>query len=198
VRIVLASGNAGKLKELSVLLAPLGFDLTTQSALGIDSPPETGDTFVANALIKARHAAAKSNLAALADDSGIEVDALDGRPGVYSARYAGENATDEANTNKMLAELSGVPEARRSARYRCVIVLVRHAEDADPVVAEASWEGRILTQPRGAGGFGYDPIFKPLDCAGSVAELSIAAKNTLSHRARALQALVSKLTAAGV
>src|SRR5579871_1808944 len=161
MRVVLASSNAGKLRELVPLLAPLGFELVAQNSLGIDTPPETGSTFVENALLKARYAASRSGMPALADDSGIEVDALSGRPGVYSARYAGEHASDQDNLQKMLDELRSVPEAKRTARYRCVIAFVRNGEDASPVIAEGAWEGRIGTEPKGSGGFGYDPIFVP-------------------------------------
>jgi XTP/dITP diphosphohydrolase len=195
VRLVLASGNAGKLRELSALLAPRGFDLVTQSSLGVPSPEETGDTFVDNALLKARHAAAATGCAAIADDSGIEVDALGGRPGVRSARYAGENATDEQNNALLLRELAGVTLARRSARYRCVIALVRSAGDPHPLVAEGAWEGRILETPRGTGGFGYDPLFLPAGSSLTAAELAPAAKNAVSHRGLALRALLAKLDA---
>ena len=160
-KTVLASGNAGKLKELTAILAPLGLELIAQSALGIDSPPETGTTFLENALIKARHAARASGLPALADDSGIEVDALDGRPGVRSARFAGEGASDADNLHKLLAELHDVPTEFRQARYHCVIAFVRRHDDSQPIVAHGTWEGRIALEPRGSGGFGYDPIFLP-------------------------------------
>jgi XTP/dITP diphosphohydrolase len=193
VKIVLASGNAGKLRELHAILQPLGYELISQSAFGLESPPETGTTFLANALLKAHHAAEKTGLPALADDSGIEVDALGGRPGVYSARYAGEGATDRENLEKMLAELGSVPDERRTARYQCVIVLTRGIHDANPLVAQGSWEGRILTVPRGAGGFGYDPIFQPAGLAVSAAELTAADKNARSHRGQALRALAAKL-----
>lgn len=193
MKIVLASGNAGKLRELAAILAPLGHELIPQAALGIETPPETGATFVDNALLKARYAAEKSNLPALADDSGIEVDALGGRPGVYSARYAGEHATDRDNLDKMLIELAGVGDAKRTARYQCVIVVVRRADDADPLIAQGTWEGRVLAEPRGSGGFGYDPIFLPEGANVTAAELCAAEKNALSHRGKALQALAAKL-----
>jgi len=195
VKLVLASGNAGKLRELSALLAPLGYELVAQSALGIDTPPETGVTFTENALLKARHAAAVSGFPALADDSGIEVDALGGRPGVHSARYAGEHATDTDNLEKLLVELQGVPPERRTARYQCVIVLARSADDAHPLIAQGTWEGRVLEAPRGTGGFGYDPIFLPRGMQLTAAELPPAEKNARSHRGLALQALVQKLRA---
>ncbi|HVY81419.1 MAG TPA: RdgB/HAM1 family non-canonical purine NTP pyrophosphatase [Steroidobacteraceae bacterium] len=193
MKIVLASGNAGKLRELAAILAPLGHQLVAQSALGIEAPPETGATFFENALLKARHAAARSGLPALADDSGIEVDALGGRPGVHSARYAGEHASDLANLEKMLAELRDAPAAQRTARYQCVIVLVRSADDPAPLRAAGTWEGRILTAPRGTGGFGYDPIFQPEGMTVTAAELSPEEKNARSHRGQALRALAAEL-----
>ncbi len=189
MKAVLASSNSGKLRELAAILAPFGYDLIAQSSLGIDTPPETGTTFAENALLKARHAARLSGLAALADDSGIEVDALGGRPGVYSARYAGEGATDLANLQKMLDALRDVCADRRSARYRCVIAFARSAEDPAPLLAQGAWEGRVLTAPRGTGGFGYDPIFQPAGLEASAAELSAEEKNARSHRGEALRAL---------
>jgi guanylate kinase len=195
-KTVLASGNAGKLKELTAILAPLGLELIAQNALGIDSPPETGTSFLENALIKARHAARVSGLPALADDSGIEVDALDGRPGVRSARFAGEGASDADNLHKLLAELHDVPAEFRQARYHCVIAFVRRHDDSQPIVAQGRWEGRIALEPRGNGGFGYDPIFLPAPPglretglpAQTAAELDPKVKNEVSHRAQALRA----------
>jgi XTP/dITP diphosphohydrolase len=163
VRVVLASGNPGKLRELERLLGPLGWELVPQGRLGIASAEETGATFVENALLKARHAAREAHGAALADDSGIEVDALGGAPGVWSARYAGEHATDLENLEKLLAALDGTPRERRTARYRCVIAYVASATDPRPIVAEGRWEGSIATAARGQGGFGYDPIFIPAE-----------------------------------
>ncbi len=192
-KLVLASSNAGKLRELSAILAPLGHELVPQSVFGFDTPPETGTTFVENALLKSRHASRLARLPALADDSGIEVDALGGRPGVYSARYAGEDATDQQNLEKLLAELQGVSAEQRTARYQCVIALVRSADDPTPLIAEGAWEGRILAAPRGAGGFGYDPIFLPAGLQATAAELPAHEKNALSHRGKALQALVARL-----
>jgi XTP/dITP diphosphohydrolase len=189
--IVLASGNRGKLRELSQLMMPMGFDLKSQGTLGIETPPETGTTFEANALLKARFAAERSGLPALADDSGIEVDALDGRPGVFSARYAGEGASDEENLRKMLRELQGVPPERRTARYQCVIVLVRNARDEHPVIARGTWEGRIGLVPQGTSGFGYDPIFIPADLICTAAEMAPEQKNAVSHRGQALRDLVA-------
>jgi XTP/dITP diphosphohydrolase len=195
-RVILASANSGKLAELAALLAPLGFDLTPQQALGIESPPESGATFLENALLKARYAAGQRALPAIADDSGIEVDALGGVPGVRSARYAGDAAQDRDNVKKMLAALSSVPAAARGARYRCVIAFVRDARDTEPIIAAGSWQGNIAQAPRGTGGFGYDPIFIPAGQERTAAELSAGEKNVVSHRALALRALVAQLRAA--
>jgi len=192
MRVVVATANRGKLGELAALLAPLGIETLAQSAFGITPPPETGTTFLDNALIKARHAARIAGLPAIADDSGLEVDALDGAPGVYSARFAGEDADDVANNAKLLAALVSVPEEKRSARYRAVIVLVRAPDDPVPLVGEGSWEGHIGTAPRGRGGFGYDPLFIPAGGAGTAAELSPAEKNSRSHRGAALCALIAQ------
>jgi XTP/dITP diphosphohydrolase len=194
VKLVLASANPGKLRELAALLAPLGHELRAQTHLGIASPPETGATFAENALLKARHAAAHARLPALADDSGIEVDALDGRPGVYSARYAGEGATDFENLSKVLAELRGVPTAQRTARYRCVIAFVRDANDGEPLLAVGCWEGTILEEPLGSGGFGYDSIFLPRGWDRSAAQLEPPEKNAVSHRALAMHRLAALLS----
>ncbi|HZT00644.1 MAG TPA: guanylate kinase [Steroidobacteraceae bacterium] len=191
MKTVLASGNTGKLAELTAILRPLGLALIAQSALGIDSPPETGATFLDNALIKARHAARESGLPSLADDSGIEVDALEGRPGVRSARFAGEGASDADNLHKLLAELHDVPMEFRQARYHCVIAYVRRHDDPQPIIAHGTWEGRIALAPRGSGGFGYDPIFLPANAQCTAAELDPAAKNEVSHRAQALRAWVA-------
>jgi XTP/dITP diphosphohydrolase len=191
-RIVLASGNPGKLQELAVLLAPLGLSVLGQGSLGVESAEETGDSFVANALLKARHAARITGLPALADDSGIEVDALQGRPGVWSARYAGEHASDNENLNKLLDELQAVPTQRRTARYQCVIALVRSASDP-PLLTHGTWEGSIVSAPRGTGGFGYDPIFQPRGCDCTAAQLTAQQKNAASHRAQALSELIKQL-----
>ena len=196
-RVVLATGNAGKLREMRAILADHGLEVIAQSELGIVPPPEDGETFAANALIKARHAAAESGLPALADDSGIEVDALDGRPGLYSARYAGESANDRENNDKLLAELAGVPAARRGARYHCAMAFVREAADPAPIIAEASWEGSIGVAPRGAGGFGYDPYFIVAGDDRTVAEMPEAEKNRASHRGKALVALAELMAEAG-
>ncbi len=192
-RVVLASGNAGKLREFSELLGSTGLVLVRQSDLGIEPPPETGVTFIENALIKARNAARISGLPAIADDSGIEVDALGRAPGVYSARYAGENASDEDNLAKLLVELDGVPSSTRGARYRCVIVYVDHADDPRPLVGDGTWEGEIISARRGNGGFGYDPSFVPVGETRTVAEMSAAEKNAVSHRGQAMRAFLEQL-----
>lgn len=193
MKLILASANPGKQRELAVLLAPLGLELLLQSALGIESIEETGSSFVDNALLKARHAAERSGLPALADDSGLEVDALGGAPGVRSARFAGEGASDADNNALLLSRLSGVPQALRTARYRCVLALVRSALDPAPLLAEAQWEGHIALAPQGTGGFGYDPLFLPADRADTAAQLTAEEKNAISHRGRALQALLRLL-----
>ncbi len=193
MQVVLATANAGKQRELVALLAPLHIELLLQSTLGIGAIEETGTSFEANALLKARHAAASSGLAALADDSGLEVDALSGRPGVYSARYARLGASDAENNARLISELEQVGDAQRSARYRCVLVLVRSAADPAPLVAHGSWEGHIARQAAGTAGFGYDPWFIPLGCSCTVAQLSAEKKNALSHRAQALCQLIAGL-----
>ena len=191
-KIVLASGNAGKVREINKLFIGSGIEVIPQTELNVPEVPETGTTFVENAIIKARHAAEVTGLPAISDDSGIEVDALDSRPGVYSARYAGENASDENNNNLMLKELQGVPAAKRTARYQCLIVFMRSHTDPVPIITQGSWEGRILETPQGDGGFGYDPIFyvPTHDCSGG--ELALDVKNTLSHRAIALNAMLEE------
>ncbi len=191
--LVLASGNAGKLREFHQLLAPLGFDVRPQSEYHVAEVAETGLTFVENALLKAREASRFSGLPALADDSGLEVDALHGAPGIYSARFAGEPRSDARNNDRLLAALAEVPEGLRSGRYWCVLVYLRHAEDPVPLIVQRSWEGEILAHPRGEGGFGYDSLFWLPEQAMSVAELPAEEKNRLSHRGRALQALVDAL-----
>ena len=194
-RVVLASGNAGKLKEMGELLAGLDWQVLAQHALGVDDVPETGLTFVENALIKARHASAVTGLPALADDSGLIVDALGGAPGLYSARYAGEPGDAAANIAKLLDALHGVPAERRSARFYSVIVLLRHAEDPQPLICEGRWEGRVLEAPRGAAGFGYDPEFLDPAHGLSAAQMPAGLKNALSHRGMALRELLRKLAA---
>ena len=193
MRVVLATANPGKQREFATLLAPRGFELLLQSDLGIAAAEETGNSFEDNALLKARHAAAVSGLPALADDSGLEVDALGGRPGVWSARFAGPGANDEANNARLIAELADVPEAQRTARYRCVLALMRSATDTHPILAQGGWEGRIGFEPVGAGGFGYDPYFIPTGLNCTAAELSAVRKNALSHRGAALRDLIARL-----
>lgn len=188
-RLVVATGNRGKLAEFRDLLGDSGIELLSQGELGIDDPPETGTTFVENAIIKARNAARRSGLPALADDSGLIVDALGGAPGLISAHYGGVQGDAARNIARLLGELEGVPEERRAARFHSVIVLLRHAEDPAPLIAEGSWEGRILHAPRGAGGFGYDPVFFSPEHGCSAAELDAAVKNRVSHRGRAMALL---------
>lgn len=193
MRVVLASANVGKQRELAELLAPMHLELVLARELGIESAPETGDSFEANAEQKARFVAQRARLPALADDSGLEVDALDGRPGIYSARYAGPAASDSDNNVRLLSELAGVPPERRSARYRCVLVFVRAAEDREVLLCDGAWEGRIAQAPAGRGGFGYDPLFIPEGYRQTVAELEPALKQAVSHRARAARALMAQL-----
>ena len=198
MRVVVATGNRGKLGELTALLAPLGVDLLPQSAYGVEPPPETGTTFLSNALIKARHAARVAQLPAVADDSGLEVDALGGAPGVYSARYAGKHGDAAANNTQLLANLAGVADAERSARFVCALAFVSHADDPLPVIAEGQWVGRILDTPAGDGGFGYDPLFFDATQGMSAAAMPAALKNRLSHRAQALQQLRAALLSRGI
>ena len=192
-RLVLATGNAGKLREMRAILAPWGVDVRPQSEFTRAAAEETGLSFVENALLKARFAAEASGLPAIADDSGLEVDALHGAPGIYSARYAGPGADDGANNARLLRDLETVPDAERSARYRCAMVYLRWALDPAPLVCQASWEGRIGRLPRGRGGFGYDPLFLVDDGPQTAAELDAGQKNEVSHRGRALRALVAEL-----
>jgi len=195
--IVLASNNAGKVREINALLAASGLGVIPQGELGIDEAEETGLTFVENAILKARHAARASGGPAIADDSGLEVDALNGAPGIYSARYAGVGADDRANCDKLLAALADVPDEHRGARFQCLMVYLRHANDPTPIICQGTWEGRILHSPRGDNGFGYDPIFLVPDHNVSGAELDPATKNALSHRGQALRMLVERLADAG-
>lgn len=192
MRLVLASGNAGKLAELRELLGA-GFTLHAQSEFGLADAEETGASFVENAILKARHAARATGLPALADDSGLCVDALDGAPGLYSARYAGTHGDSEANIDKLLCELDGVPDAERSARFVCVLALLRHADDPLPLIAQGIWEGRILHARQSRGGFGYDPVFFSPAHGCSAAELPADIKNRDSHRGRALAQLRAQL-----
>jgi XTP/dITP diphosphohydrolase len=202
MKLVLASGNAGKRVELRELLAGSDIELVAQTELGIEDAEETGTTFVENAILKARHAARASGLPALADDSGICVDALDGAPGLYSALYAGRHGDNAGNNAKLLHELEGVPDPGRTAHFICVLALLRHASDPDPIIATGRWLGRILHAPSGKQGFGYDPLFLPDDGDGlSAAELDAALKNRISHRGQALaqlrRELASQTKAAG-
>jgi XTP/dITP diphosphohydrolase len=192
-RLVVASANPGKLSELRALLAGAPFDLTSLGELGLPSPEETGTSFLENAVLKSRHAAAASGSAAIADDSGLEVDALGGAPGVYSARFAGTHAGDAANNAKLIAALRGLDPSHHPApwpaRYRCVLAMLRDADDPAPLIAEGVWEGAIVAAPRGSGGFGYDPHFWLPELAVTAAQLDSAQKNRLSHRGAALRAL---------
>lgn len=192
-RVVLATGNPGKVRELAALLADSGLEIVPQTELNVGDAEETGLTFIENALLKARHAARATGLPAIADDSGLAVDALGGAPGIYSARYAGTGGDDAANNRKLLEALAGLPPEQRTARFHCVMVYLRHADDPVPIVCHGQWPGRILEAPRGVNGFGYDPLFlvPETDCAS--AELDAATKNRLSHRGRALRLLVERL-----
>ena len=192
-RLVLASGNAGKLKELSSMLTPLGWTVRSQGEWKISEAVEDGLSFIENALIKARHAARCTGLQVLADDSGLVVDALSGMPGIYSSRYAGADADDQANNQKLLQALRGVAGADRAAHFYCAMVFVRHAEDPAPLIATGKWPGRIMEQPRGEGGFGYDPLFWVPGNECSSAELPPEVKNSLSHRRQALIALTEQM-----
>ena len=190
-QIVLATGNQGKVKELAAMLNELNIEVLPQSQFDVPDVPETGTTFIENAIIKARHAAKITGLAAIADDSGLEVDALNGAPGVYSARFAGENANDQDNIDKLLVEMQG--KTARSARFWCVLVYMRHADDPTPLVCQASWEGTITEDQQGREGFGYDPVFYVASEGCTSAQLTKEQKNALSHRGQALQQLVAKL-----
>jgi XTP/dITP diphosphohydrolase len=190
-KLVLASGNAGTLREFRRLLEPLGIEVVPQADLGIGDAEEPHVTFVENALAKARHASAHSGLSALADDSGVCVDALGGAPGVHSARFAGEPKSDDRNNAALVEALRDV--ADRRAHYACVLVLVRSADDPEPIIAEGRWDGRIVDAPRGSGGFGYDPHFEDAETGLTGAELPLAQKNALSHRGQAMRALIAKL-----
>lgn len=194
--LVLASGNPGKVRELQALVGS-AWRIRPQSEFAVSPVEETGATFLANALLKARHAAQVTGLQALADDSGLEVDALGGAPGIRSARYAGPEADDAANNAKLLAALAGVPDPRRTARYRCALVWVEGPDDESPLIAEGVWEGRILSAPRGPGGFGYDPLFLDPETGLAVAEMNASTKNFYSHRGQAmarLRALLERVT----
>jgi XTP/dITP diphosphohydrolase len=193
-RVVLATGNPGKLRELVAMLVGSNIQVIPQTEFKVTEAEETGLTFVENAILKARNASRQTGLPAIADDSGLEVDALDGAPGIYSARYAGEHASDAENTGRLLSALQAVPLERRSARFRCAMAFMRHASDPAPIICEGVWQGRILAAPRGDNGFGYDPVFLVTERGCSAAELSSEEKNRLSHRGQALQKLVAALT----
>ena len=192
-RVVLASSNKGKVKEFSELLADRDTDVVPQSDFAVPDADETGLTFVENAILKARNAAAHTDLPAIADDSGLEVDFLNGAPGIYSARYAGEGGS-AANNAKLLQALAGVEEEQRGARFQCLLVYLRHADDPTPIICQGTWEGRILTSVRGEGGFGYDPLFFVPHEGCSAAELSAERKNEISHRGQALRCLLAALS----
>lgn len=191
--IVLATANENKLSEMKELL-PARFNLVSQGSLGVDEADETGLSFVENAIIKARHATSASGLPAIADDSGLEVDYLKGAPGIYSSRYAGANATDAENNRKLLKDMQDASATHRKARFRCVIVMMRHDRDPMPLIASGTWEGEILTSPRGTNGFGYDPLFYVSSLSRTVAELDNETKNLLSHRGQAIRELAGKLS----
>lgn len=193
-KIVLASGNRKKVAELTQLLAQFQIQVVPQTELNVGDVPETGTTFVENAIIKARHAAEVTGLPAIADDSGIEVDYLDGQPGIYSARFSGKHGDDQANNDLLLEKLEGVTKEKRTARYQCVLVFMKHAQDPTPLICHGSWEGRILTEEIGAGGFGYDPLFWCEEHQCSAAELKPEQKAAISHRGKALAALMNKLS----
>lgn len=193
MKIVLASGNKKKLNELNAILAPLGCNAVPQSAFDVPEAEETGLTFVENAILKARNAAAHTGLPAISDDSGLEVDALNGAPGIYSARFAGPGATDAANNALLVQRLNALPDATRRARYQCVIVFMRHAEDPVPLIAHGCWEGDIVLQPAGEQGFGYDPHFYIPALGCTAAQMNPAEKNRISHRGQALASLMQQL-----
>jgi XTP/dITP diphosphohydrolase len=194
-KVVLATNNVGKAREIGALLAGLDMEIVAQSGLGVPDAEETGLTFIENAILKARNAAAHSGLPAIADDSGLEVDALEGAPGILSARYAGPKADDQANLEKLLKAMQDVPDIGRSARFRCVIVYLKHAKDPAPLVTEGVWEGSILRAPKGSNGFGYDPVFWVPEKGCSSAELPPDVKNQLSHRGQALARLAAHFRA---
>lgn len=192
-KLVLASGNKGKLKEFGEILSPLNIRLHAQSEFDVSSIPETGLTFVENAILKARHAAKITGLPALADDSGLVVDALNGAPGIYSARYAGVDASDKDNVQKLLNDLADVKQEQRDAYFFCTLVLLRHADDPTPLIAQGRWHGTIATVPKGDGGFGYDPVFYLSNLKCTAAELERAQKNQISHRGKAVADLLNQL-----
>lgn len=197
-RVVLASNNQGKLRELNALLADHDIKVIPQREFDIPDAVEDGLSFVENAIIKARHASALSGLPAIADDSGLEVDALNGEPGIHSARFAGEHGDDAANNRKLLEALADIPDEERTARFQCIMVFMRHAKDPTPLVCQGTWEGRILREPRGENGFGYDPLFWVAEENASAAELPATVKNAQSHRGKALRELMTRLSALGL
>lgn len=192
-KLVLATGNQGKVKEMATILADFGFDVVAQSDYNVSEVAETGTTFIENAIIKARHAAKETGLPAIADDSGLEVDYLKGAPGIYSARYAGEGASDQQNIEKLLDAMKDVPADQRTARFHCVLVMMRHENDPTPLVCHGSWEGSILTETHGDNGFGYDPVFWVPEDQCASAQLEPMRKKQLSHRGKALQQLFAAL-----
>lgn len=192
-KVVLATGNAGKVRELAHLLADFGLDVVAQTELGVESAEETGLTFIENAILKARHAAAETGLPAIADDSGLAVDFLGGVPGIYSARYAGIDASDQQNLDKLLVALKDVPQGQRNAQFHCVLVYMRHAEDPTPLVCHGSWAGEMTFAEAGAGGFGYDPIFYVPELGKTAAELTREEKSAVSHRGQALKLLLAAM-----
>ena len=191
-KIVLASGNKGKLREFAQLFAPMNIEVVPQSDFDVPEAEETGLSFVENAIIKARNACEHTGLPAIADDSGIEVDYLLGAPGIYSARYAGSDASDDDNLNALLAALEGVPDNERAARYQCLLVMMRHSKDPTPLICQADWQGQILSSPVGDGGFGYDPIFWVEEQKCSAAQLSAEQKHAISHRGKAIRQFIKK------
>ncbi|WP_455864281.1 XTP/dITP diphosphatase [Pantoea agglomerans] len=192
-KVVLATGNPGKVREMADLLAAFGLDIVAQTELGVESAEETGLTFIENAILKARHAAAITGLPAIADDSGLAVDALGGAPGIYSARYAGEDASDRQNLLKLLAVLENVPDDKRQAQFHCVLVYLRHAEDPTPLVFHGSWQGEITRSAVGEGGFGYDPIFFVPKLGKTAGEMTKAEKHAVSHRGKAMTLLLEAM-----
>lgn len=196
--ILLASGNKGKVNELKEMLAPLGLNVVPQSEFNVEEVPETGTTFVENAIIKARHASKVTGLPCIADDSGLEVAALNGAPGIYSSRFAGEDATDGTNIDKLLSQLDGVDESKRQARFVCVLVFMRHADDPTPIICQGSWDGVISTQRQGENGFGYDPVFFQPQLNLAAAQLNPEQKHALSHRGKALKQLMAQFQQLGL
>ncbi len=196
--ILLASGNKGKVNELKEMLAPLGLNVVPQSEFNVEEVPETGTTFVENAIIKARHASKVTGLPCIADDSGLEVAALNGAPGIYSSRFAGEGATDGTNIDKLLSQLEGVEESKRQARFVCVLVFMRHADDPTPIICQGCWDGVISTQRQGENGFGYDPVFFQPQLNLAAAQLNPEQKHALSHRGKALKQLMAQFQQLGL